>query len=324
MRTIRRTVRSSGKPGEAPPCGIRRLSFAFAPCGIRRLAFASIALLALASAAPLGAQQRVERRIAVAADVAIKIWLPAGSIRIVAWERDSLVVEGTVQAGGRFFFGGAGRAAKFGIDEPLPGEAAQAANLVAYVPRRARVSVRAVNASIEVAGVSGSYNTVAGDIRVSGQVEDLTVEAMDGTVHLDVTAPHVRARTASGALTVAGRIEDLAAATVSGAIDIRASVTARGRFESVTGPVTVSGRLDPAATIGIDTHSGSVDLRLVSPLGGALDLTSVTGRITNGLDKRMPLTSSKGRGHELSFDTGRAGPRITVRSFKGSIALRPR
>ena len=274
--------------------------------------------------APLtvGAQQKIQRRIAVNPDVSVKVWIPSGSIRLVGWDRDSLVVEGTIGAGGTLYFGGAGSAAKFGVEDATGVNPSIGTMLVAYLPRGARVSVRSVTGSIEATDISGAFNTVGGDIRISGTAQEVNAEAMDGDVRIDAAAPHVRARTASGSLTVGGRSEDIAASTVSGAMTVETRGIVQGRFESVTGSITLGARLDRGAGIEIDNHSGSVELRLQSPLAGDLDLTSVTGKITNGLDKRLPVAGSKGKGQELKLDTGRAGPSITVRTFKGPIVLR--
>lgn len=283
------------------------------------------ALLAIGLvAAPLavGAQQKIQRRIAVNPDVSVKVWIPSGSIRLVGWDRDSLVVEGTIGAGGTLFFGGAGSAAKFGVEDATGANPSTGTMLVAYLPRGARVSVRSVTGSIEAADISGAFNTVGGDIRISGTAQEVNAEAMDGDVRIDATAPHVRARTASGSLTVGGRSEDIAASTVSGALTVETRGIVQGRFESVTGSITLGAKLDRGAGIEIDNHSGPVELRLPSPLAGDLDLTSVTGKIINGLDKRLPVAGSKGKGQELKLDTGRVGPSITVRTFKGAIVLR--
>jgi len=287
---------------------------------LRRSALAAFAWsVALASGAH--AQQRVERRIAVASNVSVKIWIPAGSIRLIGWDRDSLVVEGTIGKGDSFFFGGAGTGAKFGVDEPPAGKPPQPAHLVAYIPRGGRVNVRTISGSIEATDLSGWFNTVAGDIRISGATQEVNAEAMDGSIHLGVTSPYARARTGSGSLTVAGGVEDLSAATVSGPITINTKGIVRGRFESVTGPIVLEAPLDRAATIDVDNHNGSVELRLAASLLGDFDLTSVTGSITNRFDKRSAVVSRQGRGQELAFVTSVKGPRIVVRTFKGSIVL---
>ena len=273
---------------------------------------------------PGGAQQKIQRRIAVDPDVSVKVWIPSGSIRLVGWDRDSLVVEGTIGAGSTLFFGGAGPAAKFGVEDATGGEPSTGTTLVAYLPRGARVSVRSVTGSIEAVDLSGGFNTVSGDIRISGTAREVNAEAMDGDVRVDATAPYVRARTASGSLVASGRSEDIAASTVSGAMTVDTRGVVQGRFESVTGSIVLRSALERGAGVEIDNHSGSVELQLPAPLTGDLALTSVTGKITNGLDKRLPVAGSKGKGQELKFDTGREGPSITVRTFKGPIVLRPR
>ena len=283
---------------------------------------AALCAVAIAlSAVDAAAQQRVTRRIAVASDVSVKVWVSAGSIKLVGWDRDSLVVEGTIGKGDSFFFGGAGRAAKFGVDDLPGGKLAQPVDLVAYVPRKGRVTIRSVTGSIEASNLSGAFNTVAGDVRITGTMEEVQAEAMDGAIHLDVTSPMARARTASGSLEVAGRIEDLAAATVSGPMTVTVAGLIRGRFESVTGTVVIDAPLDRAASIEVDNHNGAVELRLPPALAGDFDLTSVTGTITNDFDKRAPVVGRQGRGHELVFVTSPKGPRIVVRTFKGPIIL---
>ncbi len=280
------------------------------------------ALLALSS--PVNAQQSVQRRIALARDASIKVWVPAGSIRVIGWDRDSLVVEGSIGAWDTFYFGGGGSAAKFGLDDPPKGGEHQPARLVAYVPRGATVSVRTVSASIEGTDVSGWFNTVGGNIDISGSAREVQVEAMDGSISLSVAAPYARARTGSGTLSVAGRVEDLGVASVSGPITVTSQGIGRGRIESVTGAIVFSAPLDGGPAIDIDNHGGSVELRLASNVAADFELTSVAGSITNFFDGRLPTTGRKGRGQELAFTTDPKGAQVIVRTFKAPITLRKR
>ena len=183
---------------------------------------------------------------------------------------------------------------------------------------RYRVLRRTVTASIEASDVSGWFSTVSGGIIVSGNAQEVQAEAIDGSISLTVTSPLVRARTGSGTLTVGGHIEDLVGSTVSGPLTVTAEGLARGRFESVTGPIVMAAPIDRAASIDIDNHNGSVELRLPSTVAADFDLTSVAGSITNYFDKRPPTTGRQGRGQELSFFTDPKGARIVVRTFKGA------
>ena len=53
----------------------------------------ALPLLALAlSAVPAGAQQRIDRRLAVDPHASIRIFNLAGSTRVTGWDRDSIAV----------------------------------------------------------------------------------------------------------------------------------------------------------------------------------------------------------------------------------------
>jgi hypothetical protein len=282
-----------------------------------------------------GAQSRVHERVAVARDVAIRVWLPAGSLRLIGWDRDSLAIDGDVASGEKFVFGGGGTAVKFSVGAPMssvkfgvedlpPGQASRPSHLTAYIPRNARVNVRTVSATIEASDVSGWFNSVSGNIRLTGAASEIQAETMEGTVDLAVTAPWIRTRTASGALTVAGRVEDLGAATVSGNLTVNTQGLARAKLESMTGVIQMAAQPADEAVIDIDNHGGLVDLRLTRDFAGDFDLTSVAGTITNEFTKHRPVAGRKSLGQTLVFATDTTGARLVVRTFKGPIVLRRR
>jgi hypothetical protein len=81
----------------------------------------------LLAAAPLSAQQKIDRRIAIAPDASIRITNMAGMIRVTGWDVDSIAVVGSIPAGANFYFGGRGQASKMGVerkDETLAARAA--------------------------------------------------------------------------------------------------------------------------------------------------------------------------------------------------------
>jgi len=300
---------------------------------LRLGALAAVLLLGLAGVA--GAQQRVQHRVPVARDVAIRIWLPAGSVRLIGWDRDSLAIDGDIAAGEKFIFGGGGTALKLSVGAPMssvklgvedlpPGQASRPSNITAYIPRNARVNVRTVSASIDATDASGWFNSVSGNIRLTGEAQEIQAETMEGTIDLAVTAPWIRTRTASGALTVAGRVEDLGAATVSGNLTVTTQGLARAKLESMTGTIQMAAQPADEAVIDIDNHSGTVDLWLARAFAGDFDLTSVAGTITNDFSKHRPVPGRKDLGQTLVFATDTTGPRLVVRTFKGPILVRRR
>jgi DUF4097 and DUF4098 domain-containing protein YvlB len=281
----------------------------------------TLLLVAQSTSAQEKPRQHIERRRAVASDVALKIWIPAGSVRIVGWDHDSLVVEGTVPPGENFFFGGSNTGIKMGIEDPPPNRVSAPAALVIHAPRRSRLSVKTASGDIVGQDVSGWFNTVGGRIQLTGGSREVQAETLDGAVDLDVTASWVRARTGSGRLTVAGTVNDLTASTVSGNLSVTSGGLERARLESISGPIAFSGAPARAGVIEFDNHSGAIEIRLAADVRADLELTTVAGSITNRFNTRKPIAGRQGRGQDLAFATDVNGARITARTFKGHILL---
>ncbi len=177
---------------------------------------------------------------------------------------------------------------------------------------------------MEISDVSGWFNTVSGDIRVTGAAAEVQAEAIDGSVSLSATTPYARVRTGSGTLSVAGKVDDLVASTVSGRLTVTATGLQRARLESVTGAISVAAGMERASSIDVDNHNGSVELRFAPSVAADFDLTSVNGSITNLFDSHAPIAGRQGRGQQLAFQTDPKGAQVIVRTFKGPITLRKR
>jgi len=273
----------------------------------------------------------VERRAAIAADASIRFGGAMSSLRIIGWDRDSLVITGSMPAGWRFDggvggpAGGLGRGAKFFFD--APGDAyPTGATLEVRVPARARVWAKSGSADIEVTGVTGGLdlNIVGGSVTVSSSPRELNIESMDGTVRVTAGAAWLRVKTATGDIDVRGGSEDAGLSTVSGTIRVGDGRYERGKFETVTGDVVYNGDVGYKGSLDMTTHSGRIELRLPSKLDLDLDAATVTGTIENAVTSRRPIAGREGRGMELGFSSGNGDTRVVVRSFKGNVVLKPR
>lgn len=283
----------------------------------RSLVWLTIALIAGTTAA--GGQETVDRGHAVDGDARLKIWVPAGSVRLRAWEYDSLHISGTVEEG-TMFLGGARGSWKLLVE----GEADQMApaELDIRVPAGAQVSVKTVTANIIATDVTGWYNSVSGDVVLGGTARRLEAETLDGDIAVNGRAPWLGVRTGSGTIVVEGMFRDVRASSVSGGVSILNKLVDRGRFESVTGDIRYRGNFAPESDIEFDTHGGTVTLVLPEHVNGAFRLTTITGTIDNGYSDAKPTPRLEGVGEDLEFTSGRPGSRILVRSFKGTIRLR--
>jgi len=265
------------------------------------------------------AQETVDRGARVADDVRLKIWVPAGNVRLSAWEHDSLHVRGTV-TGGRFFQGGARGSWKLNVESASDDMAP--AELDIRLPKGAQVSVKTVTATIIATGVTGWFNSVSGDVILKGNARRLEAETLDGDIAVEGRVPWLSARSGSGTIKIEGLFQDVRVSSVSGGISIFNKMVDRGRFESVTGDIRYRGHFADNAEIDFDTHAGTVTLVLPSEVDGRFKFTSITGTIDNQFSSRPSVPRLEGVGEDLEFTTGAGTAHVVVSSFKGLIRLR--
>lgn len=285
------------------------------------LAFAVLGPTSVMLAQKPDADSKLLAAKAAAPDVGIKIFVPSGSVRLVAWDRDSIELRGHVASSGRLFFGGNRTGYKFGIEPRTPGGPDAPGDLVVYVPRRAELSVKGVDASITAEGVGGWFYTVSGAIQLSGDAAHVEAESIRGDVALDVSAMQVKGRTGRGHMVIRGSPEDVDASTVGGPLDIQTSTILRGRFGSVTGDIRYAAAPAPGGVFEFSNHAGTVDMLLPRATSTSLQLSSITGTIQNGFSQVRPVSAGP---HDLTVRLGAGEAHITVRSFKGAIRLLPR
>jgi hypothetical protein len=272
---------------------------------------------------PLVAQKKVDRKIPLGMEGAVRIVNMVGSIVVHGWNKDTLMVRGTLGPGDTFFMGGGYTGAKMFVEsandrDPKP------ARLEVWVPARARVWVKTATASIDVSDVAGGLDlyTVSGTIDVTGNPHELNAEAIDGDIHISGSPPWVRAKSASGTIVFEGASSDAAFSTVSGAVKVDGGVFERTKIETVTGNINFSGQLDRSGAFDFDTHSGTIDIAIPEKTPASLSVVTIAGGITNNLSKASPIPGRFGRGAELTTDVSGGGAKVSVRAFKGQVTIR--
>jgi DUF4097 and DUF4098 domain-containing protein YvlB len=287
-----------------------------------------IAVLAALSAlaAPLHAQRKVHTAYATTPDVSVRLFASVGTVQVIGWDKDSVVVSGIVASGSQVSLGtpGAGptRGLKLFVESPTE-QAVREGSLTVRVPRGSRVWLKTGSADVTVSEVTGGLdvNVVGGSITVRGSPRELRAESMDGAVTIDGTPSWMRVKTATGNITMRGG-EDVGASTISGTIDARGGQAERAKLESTTGDIRFALGLARGASVEMETHSGAIDVQLSRKLPAEIDAATVTGTIENTWSKMQPAPGREGRGMSLAIESGQMGGRVVLRSFKGRISLR--
>ena len=275
-------------------------------------------------ASPAIAQKKVDRKIPLGMEGAIRIVNMVGTVVVHGWSKDTVMVRGTLGAGDQFFMGGGYTGAKMFVEsanerDPKP------ARLEVWVPARVRLWVKTATANIDVSGVDGGLDlyVVSGTIDVTGNPRELNAEAIDGDIHITGSPPWVRAKSASGTIVFRGASSDAAFSTVSGAVKVEGGLFERSKIETVTGNINFSGSLDRSGSFDFDTHSGTIDIAIPDKTPSTVSVVTIAGTITNNLSKNSAIPGRFGRGAELTMETNSGGgAKVSVRTFKGPVTLR--
>ena len=291
---------------------------------LARAIAAAAALSALAT--PLHAQRKVHAAHRTTADVSVRLFANVGSVQVIGWEKDSVVITGAVASGSQVALGSPSpvpsRGLKLFVESPTE-QASRDVALTVHVPRGARVWLKTGSADVTVSDVTGGLdvNIVGGSITVRGSPRELRAESMDGAVTVDGTPGWMRLKTATGNITLRGG-EDVGASTISGTIEARGGDAERVKLESTTGDIRFALGLARGASVEMETHSGAIDVQLSRKTPMDVDAATVTGAIDNLWSKMRPTVGSEGRGMTFTSQSGGMGGRVVLRSFKGRITLR--
>lgn len=292
----------------------------YADCGLRT-AVAVLTVILLSAQAPerLCAQATT---LPLNADGSIRVFNPAGTIRIIGWDKDSVRWVGELAPGQQLFGGGSPRMAKVGV-----GGADAAARLTVQVPRRAKVVIDAAESGVDVEGVRGPIEISGGGgaIRLTGSPVRVTIQTVDGAVTL--TGGPFRStevRTAGGMIRVEGARGELVLSSVTGAIFAEADSITRGGITTVAGVIRLGASVDPTGTLTVESHGGDIQLRFDPGAGLEVVATAFGGNIENTLSAARPRPVRNGRGQQLGTTVGNGGGTVTVTSFKGRVRIQPR
>jgi DUF4097 and DUF4098 domain-containing protein YvlB len=234
-----------------------------------------------------------------------------GGVRIDVAERTGRVVVRTIY-GAR-----SGRRGSVGVDYTV------------RVPRDTALELRSVSGDIEVSDVRGEtrVEVVSGDLTLL----DVTNLARAKTVSGDVEVVDAAGARDTSLAVVSGdlRVRNLKAPrieveSVSGDVDLTDLETERLNVGSVSGDVRFQGPLARTGRYEVNSHSGSVRLR-VAGSGFDLEAQTFSGDIDTNVSVLVPPGTTPGRrgrrSQELRGAVDGGGALLSIRTFSGDITI---
>ena len=250
----------------------------------------------------------LHRGFRVNADVSFRVYVPAGRVRIVAWDRDSIDIKGTIAQHAGFFGGGGGTHAKMGVEPLNPRDSTLAhADITVSVPRRARAWVKLTTGTIEATGVTGELElyAVGGSIAVQRCSGVLSVESIDASVSINGFSGALRVRNGKGLVRLGDVSGTASVASVSGSVSLMGPSAPDARVETIGGSIDVDVKRYGGSTVDLQSHSGDITVTVLGPRVPAFDLLSRGGKVSK------PAVAGDAK-----------EGRVIARSFKGAINMR--
>ena len=285
-----------------------------------------LALLALAAAWPVAAQQKLDETRPASKDGVVEVHNVSGSVMVTGWNREEVAVTGTLGRGSeRLEFTGSAARTEVRVVLPHFAHDVDDSDLEIKVPAGSRLEVSTVSATIGVGAVAGPVRleSVSGRITASGAPRRFDAKSVSGDIEIAAANAPGRASTVSGTVSLKGVEGEVEANSVSGTVDVSGAAVSRAELQTTSGDIRFDAGLASGGRLDAKTVSGTVDLLLPAATAADFDVTTFSGQISNEFGPQARRASEYGPGRELSFSTG-AGGRVVAKSFSGSVHLRKR
>ena len=165
----------------------------------------------------------------------------------------------------------------------------------------AEVTVETVEGAVHVVGGSGnvSLRSVEGEVSIEGARGRIELNSVDGAISVKDCSGDITAETVDGEITMSGiESANVDASTVDGSVEYDGTIRDNGRyhFESHDGDVTVSVAEKANVTVSVSTFSGD-------------------------FDTCFPLQLKDKTKHRFTFTLGTGSARLELESFDGNISI---
>lgn len=288
----------------------------------------TMALSLLLAHAPTWAAQPVDESRPIDPDARVEIDIISGSIRITGWDRNEIVIKGTVGDDVEALeVSGTGKQISIDLDIPEGWGSRHKdidANLEISVPAGIRLEVETISASIDGSELTGTAKlaSVSGSIGLSGALERAAIETVSGSIQVDGGQTRIEAESVSGSIILKGVSESVEAETVSGHIEVTADAVDRARLEAVAGSIEFRGSLNEGARLDAEIHSGNIVLMLPADTSARFEVETFSGSIENEFGPAAERSDRFTPGKWLKFTTGDGDAQINVESFSGTVKLK--
>ena len=263
------------------------------------------------------------------ADGEVRIDNLAGTVKILAWDKNQVQVTGTIgQLVQRVDIHGDADSVEIRVILPhhvQSDDCDECADLQIQVPKGARLEVSTVSADVEASGLSGpvQLGTVSGGVSLNSASNHIDVRTVSGVVTVVGSAKgaQVAANSVSGTMRLSEVDGNVDAENVSGEIKVISRHVISLRMSATSGDLAFQGDLMKGGNYDINNVSGDVTVAVGSSPDARFDVSSFSGDIDNSFGPKATRVSKYSPGMELHFTNGNGSATLSARTLSGDIRL---
>jgi DUF4097 and DUF4098 domain-containing protein YvlB len=289
-----------------------------------------VLFVVLLSGSTVFAGQSVDFSRRVAAGSKDRVWISnmSGSVRIVAWDRPEVDVQGRLGRGVKqvdVTRRGDSVDIRVVVDESWERGRDSSAYLDIRVPASSEVETNTISASTTVEGVRGRLRlkSVSGSIRTSDQGSDMEAKTVSGSIEVNGSGKSGRLQVASisGGIRIEQVAGDIEARSTSGSLRIVAQTVDRVQLHTVSGAISLRARVEKGSDVEVEAVSGSMNVTAFGDAGYTYDVSTYSGGIRSCFADGDLRRRSRGSGSELNGTRGDGGADLRLRAMSGSVML---
>jgi hypothetical protein len=265
--------------------------------------------------------REIDRKLSASPRGTVTIVNPAGSVVVTAWNENAVRVTGTLGGGvKKMIFVREDEEVNLQVVPRRNYPLGDRSDLEIQVPVGSRLTIKTFNASIEVAGVTGTIDmeSMDGEIGVSGTPRQVHAECVSCDMNLNASAEIIRAENMKGTISVYNPKGLVELSTVSGSIKMDASKAGEITLKAVSGSISFRGNPGRNGSLMFQTHSGPIELTFPGTLSANFDILSYNGSIANDFVTASPARKRSG---PRTFSTGSGGASVKIETFSGPIVV---
>jgi hypothetical protein len=259
-----------------------------------------------------------DRTVPVARGTRLDVRLFGGAVVIQGGARDVVRVRATHYASDEIDVRAAGQDLQ--IRARVRGRTPHPIDFVIDVPAWMAVNVAGTYLDISVDGVAADIaaDTVRGDVRVRGGVGTLALRSIEGEVVLNGGRGRAKLSSANNLIRVTGLVGDLQADTVSGSVKLADLTSKTVDVATVGGGIEWDGPFADGGRYQFVTHSGDIDVTVVSGTNARFVARAFSGTVRSLLDSSSTRTDT----NPLTVVLGTGSAEVELESYNGTISLR--